>query len=177
MLPQKFAQYQKLMARKVVRLGDLIGTGFFTEESHLAFAVLSYLAFSQAGVDASVRLGTMTEHGSGVSAPSLGKWFHHYAWMETQNQVASLAAGVREIEFIGTEGACEVAVGSLFSGLYQSSRGMLGLYMSLPTPAAPITHQSYLPWSLSAPEHTLGTLRAHSLQSERFDLYFEAFRK
>jgi hypothetical protein len=175
--PNKFAQYQKLLERKVVRLGDLLETGFFTDESHLAFAVLSYLAFAQAGVGASVRLGTMTEHGADASAPALGKWFHHYAWMETQNHVASFAAGVRSIQYIGTEGAREVAVGSLFSRLYHSSRGVLDMYVSLPTPAAQITHQSYLPWSLSAPEHTLGTLRVQPLYAQQLEQYFEAFRR
>lgn len=175
--PQQFARYQKLMARKVVRLGDLLETGFFTPESHLAFAVLSFLAFSHAGVDSSVRLGTLTEHGADGGIPTLGAWFHHYAWMETQNHVSSLSAGVREIEYLGTEGAREVAVGSLFSGLYRSSRGMLSRYIPLPAPTSPITHHSYLPWSISAPEHTVGTLRVQSLQADRLNLYFEAFGK
>ncbi len=177
--PRKFAQYQKLLDRQVVRLGDLLETGFFTEESHLAFAVLSYLAFSHAGVDASVRLGTMTEHGADSSAPTLGRWFHHYAWMETQNQIASFSASVRPIQYIGSEGAREVAVGSLLGGVSQSSRGLLEMYLSFPPAATTgqITHQSYSPWNLSAPEHTLGTLRVQSLHARQLEQYFEAFRR
>jgi len=174
--PQKFAQYQKLLAQKVVRLGDLIETGFFTEESHLAFAVLSYLAFSQAGVDASVRLGTMTKRGSDASAPALGRWFHNYAWMETQNQVASFSAGVQPIKYIGTEGTREVAVNSWISGLYHLSRGLLDVYVSLPAPAPQITYQSYSPWGISAAEHAQGTLRVRSLQENQFERYLEAFQ-
>jgi|GEM_PF-6604537 len=174
--PHKFAQYEKLLERKLVRLGDLLETGFFTDKSHLGFAVLSYLAFAQAGVDASVRLGTMTEHGSDAIAPVLGRWSHHYSWMETGNELASFSAGLRPIQYLGTEGAREVAVGSMVSGLYHSSRGALNMYVSLPPAAAPITHQSYLPWALSAPEHTLGTLRAQSLREDQLVQYFEAFR-
>jgi hypothetical protein len=155
--PRKFAQYQKLLERKVVRLGDFLETGFFTDESHLAFAVLSYLAFTHAGVDASVRLGTLTEQGSDASAPSLGKWFHHYAWMETSMQLASFSAGVRGIGYVGSDGAREVAVSSLL--------------------AWQMTHQSYSPWTLSAPEHALGTLRVKSLQADHLEQYFEAFRR